>query len=330
MIEIQYHPYVIKPIQSLNAAGAKGFRQGALFKVHWTEGLTGYADLHPWPELGDLTLVEQLDDLRTGRMSPQIEQTIWLAHRDAVARKDKVSLFSKGEKIRNNFLLTHYTEIQPEFLDEIKKQGFTTVKLKCGRNLEEEAEALTHLAAAGLRIRLDFNAIVSWPLFSKFISKLSPEVKAFIDYVEDPFPFDYATWGEAKKLVRLALDNQYDKVPWGKIPEAPFDVIVAKPAKMDMQKALSHCEKWKLQMTITSYMDHPIGVAHATALAMEYKKLYPDLILEAGCLTHRLYQMEPFAAELNTQGPYLLKPAGTGVGFDKMLEALPWQSLQLD
>ncbi|MEK2644188.1 o-succinylbenzoate synthase MenC [Bdellovibrio sp. BCCA] len=330
MIKISYSPYTLKPVQSLNAVSSAAPREGVLLKVEWSDGLTGYADLHPWPELGDLSLEDQLSELRRGRMSVQIEQSIWLARRDAQLRKDKKSVYEGGEKIKNNYLLSDFKLIKPGFLDELKTQGFTTLKMKVGRDLQEEADILTHVAAAGLKIRLDFNAVGSWQTFERFIGNLPPTVRPLIEYVEDPFPFDVNAWKEAKKLVKIAIDNQYDRVPWDRLVAAPFDVIVMKPAKTDIDKAIERCKKWNLKATVTSYMDHPVGVAHAIGVAMELKKKYGEMILESGCLTHRLYQMDPFAAELSTQGPYLLKVKGTGVGFDRLLEATSWFQVKMN
>lgn len=329
MIKISVSPYFLNPLGALNAAAQTSVRAGALLKVEWTDGYTGYSDLHPWTELGDLSLDQQLADLRKGRISSQIEQSIWLARRDATARKKGKHLFDQGEKIRNNYLLSDSRNLKTGFLDELKKEGFTTVKVKVGRSLQEEADSLTHIAGAGLRIRLDFNGVGSWQIFEKFMGSLSPTVKALIEYVEDPFPFDVAAWTEARKLARIALDNQFDRVPWGTLTKAPFDVLVIKPAKTDVEKALALCQQWNLKCTITSYMDHPVGVVHALALAMELRKNHGDRILEAGCLTHRLYKMDVFAAELTNQGPYLIRNAGTGVGFDRLLEALPWQPIRV-
>lgn len=327
-MKIFYSPYKLKPLQSLNSLATASEREGALLKVEWPDGCMGYSDLHPWPELGDASLENQLSDLRRGRMSNQVEQSIWFSRRDAQARKNKVHLFDSGEKIKNNFLLSDFRQIKPGFLDELKKEGFATLKMKVGRNLREEAEMLTHIAAVGLKIRLDFNAVGSWSIFEKFMNALPLTVRPLIEYVEDPFPYDPKTWAEARKLAKIALDNQYHKVQWDQLSAAPFDVLVLKPAKMDVDKAIALCEKWKLKATVTSYMDHPVGVTHALAVAMELKKKYGEMILEAGCLTHRLYQMDSFAAEISTQGPFVLKVTGLGVGFDKLLEALPWHQLK--
>ncbi|WP_413586295.1 o-succinylbenzoate synthase MenC [Bdellovibrio sp. HCB274] len=327
MIKLSYHEYNLKPYSNLNAVSAGLPRSGALIKVEWPHGFVGYGDLHPWPELGDMTLADQLAALKKGKITPQMEQTIWLARKDADLRKKGKTILTTGEKVRNNYLVSNYAEIIPGFLDELKRASFSTIKLKVGRDLAAEANAVTRIAAAGFKIRLDFNSACSWQSFERFFSGLSPQEKVWIEYVEDPFPFDPDAWMDAKKLVKIAMDSAYEKVDWDKITKAPFDVLVIKPAKMDVDKAIERCKKFNLKATVTSYMDHPVGSLGALAVAMECKELYPNIMLDAGCMTYRSYQMDQFSASINTTGPYFSSIKGTGIGFDLLLKELPWQKL---
>lgn len=330
MIQLFYSPYELKPLESPNAlSAATKPRSGALLKVEWSEGLRGYADLHPWPELGDSPLEDQLLEVRKGRISSQIEQSIWLARRDAELRKVQKNIFDEGDTVRNNFLLADYRSLKPGYLDEVKSEGFSTVKMKVGRNLKEELEALTLIAAAKMRIRLDFNAVGSWQIFERFMSQVPPSVRPLIEYVEDPFPYEEKAWAEARKLIPIALDNQYHRVPWDTLSVKSFDVLVLKPAKMDVEKTMQRALALKTKVTVTNYMDHPVGSVHALGIAMELKRKWGDLMLDCGCLTHRLFQMNSFSAEMNIQGPYLKRFKGSGVGFDKLLETQPWQPLTL-
>ncbi|MNL64543.1 hypothetical protein D3C87_1887680 [compost metagenome] len=102
-----------------------------------------------------------------------------------------------------------------------------------------------------------------------------------------------------------------------------------KPAKCDVDQAISRGKKFNLKAVVTSYMDHPVGMIHALGVAMELKKLHGEMMLDPGCLTHQLFKMGSFSAEINTQGPFVMKVPGTGVGFDKLLEAQKWQQIQL-
>jgi O-succinylbenzoate synthase len=317
------------PVANLNAVGGIGDRQGVLLKVEWPDGSYGYTDLHPWPELGDETLEKQLNGLKRGRLSPQVEQSIWLARRDAVARKEKRNLLDSTIRLKNNFLISDIDTVDSSLFEELRNDGFTQLKLKVGRDLEKERYFLTQVAAAGFKVRLDFNAAGNWQIFEKFFSSVPRSVFPSIDYVEDPFPFDPISWQEARKVVKIAIDNQYSQVNWGILRTIPFDVVVIKPAKMDVDKALDYCFQHKIQATITSYMDHPVGMVHALAVATDYKKTYGDMLLNPGCMTHRLYKMDAFAAELQTQGPYIVKAPGYGVGFDKLLESLTWHPVKI-
>ena len=56
-----YHEYSLTACGPLNARAAEVCRKGALIKTD--EG--GYGCIQPWPELGDATLQEELDALRT-------------------------------------------------------------------------------------------------------------------------------------------------------------------------------------------------------------------------------------------------------------------------
>ena len=330
-MKISFSSYQLQTLSSLNSTGAKGLRDGALLKVEWKEdGLIGYADLHPWPELGDIPLAEQLDGVRQGKISLQLEQSIWLAHRDAILRKDKKNVFDNGVKVKNNFVISDLTTLKPGFLDSINGEAFTHVKIKVGRDLAKESDLLTQVAAAGLRVRLDFNGMGSWQTFEKFMTSVPKTVLPSIEYVEDPFAYDHQAWSDAKKIVKIAVDNQYDKVPWETLDKAPFDVVVIKPAKTDVAKAIAHCRTHNLKAVVTSYMDHPVGMIHALGVAMELKKLYGDMMLDPGCLTHQLFKMDVYAAEINTQGPFVMKVKGTGVGFNDLLGAQTWHHLKLN
>lgn len=328
MIKISSYSYSLRPMTSLNAITPVKEREGALLKIEWPDQKTGYADLHPWPELGDVPLQVHLQDLSKGKISSLVEQSIWLALRDAQWRADKKNYFDDGMAVRNNFTISNIHDVVPGFLDEIKTEGYTTVKLKVGRDLKQEIGFLSNLAATGLKIRLDFNAIGSWQIFEKFMSQVPATVLPFIEYVEDPFPYEEKSWGDAQKLAPIAVDNEFHKVRWNRNEKPPFDVMVVKPARVDVDKAVEYCKKWNLKMTITSSMDHPVGVAHSVGVAMELKKLHGDMILEAGCMTHRLYQMDLFLTELFTQGPYFAKGRGYGIGFDNILKALPWHPVK--
>lgn len=308
---------------------------GVLLKFEWPSGLVGYSDLHPWEELGDASVRDQLLEFQSGNISQQMAQSMWLAQRDAQARARHESLFQKFDQglrqVKNNFLLTDLKNT--EDLTQVRLH-FDTIKVKVGRDLTAESVSLVPLAEMGFNIRLDFNAAIDSVQYFQFMRNLDPIVRKRIEYVEDPFPFDATLWSQARRFSKIALDNQYHNVDWEpfkglnqisiKEYECPFDVLIIKPAKMNVESAMSRCLEYDLRASVTSYMDHPVGEAHALTVAAELKEKYGDRILQAGCLTHSQYKDDIFSAEIQMQGAFVKKVTGTGIGFDHLLESLPW------
>lgn len=325
MIKVFSYFYTLVPRQTLNVVSSGERRSGSLLKVQWEDGLQGYADLHPWTELGDLPLKEQILQLSLGHYTAQVQQSICLARWDAELRHAGKSIFDVGVPIKNNFLVSDVSQATQEVLLAAKVRGFETVKLKVGKDPRIERQALDLMARLGLKVRLDFNGLGSLESFKKFMIEIPAEVRTAIEYIEDPFSFSKKAWMEARQYAPIALDNYYHQVQWEDLTEAPFDVLIVKPAKLDMVEVASLSKKWNLKVTVTNYMDHPVGTIHALGTAMELKKRLGDTILQAGCMTHHLYQTDAFFAEVQSDGPYLQKTSGTGVGFDHLLEALPWQ-----
>lgn len=328
-IKISYSPYQLKPQHLLNSNASAEERSGFLLKVEWPEdGRVGYADLHPWTELGDASIEDQMSDLRLGRMSSQIEQSVWLADRDAHMRKEGRGIFDSMPSVRNNFIVTDFSKVNEELLAQLLKQQFTSLKVKVGRDLAKEARFVNQVAAKGFSLRLDFNAAASLSTVKKFIHDLNPSTLSKLEYIEDPIPFDMEEWALLRQLVPLALDNQFSRVDWSEVTAVPFDVLIVKPAKIDVSKAVQICQQFKLRATVTSYMDHPVGVMHALGIAMDLKKKFPNMMNDPGCLTHTLYQMDSFSAAVTAQGPYFMGAKDVGIGFTSLLEKLTWYKLK--
>jgi O-succinylbenzoate synthase len=329
-MKINYSPYSLKPAQNLSPAAGSADRQGILLQIEWPDGMVGYSDLHPWPELGDATWEDQLAGVRHGKISTMLEQSIWLARRDAQSRKQDKSLFEGQPLLKNNYLITDTRLEKPDLVGRLKAEGFESIKIKLGHDLEKEADFVTFLGQDGaFKLRLDFNALGTWQTFERFMTRVSRLALARVQYVEDPFPFDEQAWIEAKKFAPIAIDNEMHKVDLKKVKNKPFDVVILKPAKMDVNAVLQACVIQDFKVTVTSYMDHPVGVMHALAVACELKKAHPQRILDAGCLTTRLFQMDSYSAQVIPTGPYLKRAEGKGIGFDTLLSKEPWTQLKM-
>jgi len=74
---------------------------------------------------------------------------------------------------------------------------------------------------------------------------------------------------------------------------------------------------------VTSYMDHPVGQLFAAYVAAKHATSS-----RCGLVTHVLYEKNAFIEQLGIDGMRLVPPAGRGIGFDDLLERLPWKKLQ--
>lgn len=252
-------------------------REGALLRV---EG--GFADVHPWPELGDAPLEEQLALLARGATTQLTRASLYWASVDADARRRGVSLF-EGLTIP----LSHWSGNEPP-------EGFDTVKIKGVMPVPSH-----------VRIRIDFNARSTASEFETIAATLPKER---IDFIEDPCPYDEAVWQSlrAKTGLRLALDRF----------EGIADVLVHKPA---LHSAFPAFEG---EVVVTSYLDHPIGQFFATYVAATHQVSGRN-----GLFTHVLYEPDAFIERIRAEGARLLPPEGTGIGFDDLLEDLPWTKI---
>src|SRR5438094_571928 len=127
---IWYSEYDLQPRRALSALAAPGPRRGALIRIGG-----GFADIHPWPELGDAPLDAQIATLARGQTTPLTRRSLEMAALDAQARDRGVSLF-EGVSIPES----HWPGDDPP-------PGFDTVKLKSIERLP-----------SNVRLRIDFNA----------------------------------------------------------------------------------------------------------------------------------------------------------------------------
>lgn len=267
------HRYELVP--NVGRASARP-REGALLRVD-----DGFADVHPWPELGDAPLDEQLALLARGETTPLTRASLRLAKLDAGARRRGVSLF-EGLTIP----LSHWPgNDPPPAFDTIKTKGVTEFP-------------------PNVRIRIDFNARLTAEEFLRIAETLLPDR---IDFIEDPCPYEAQVWRElrARTGLRLALDRF----------EGNADVLVHKPALQTDWP--SHND-----VVVTSYMDHPVGQFGAAYIAATH-----GTNARCGLFTHVLYEPDAFLERIESDGARLLPPRGTGIGFDDLLEQLPWTSI---
>lgn len=309
--------YRMKSRGFLNAVSARREFEGVLIQ---TGG--GYGCIHPWPELGDPPLEKCLADLQGARRWPIVRRALRCAEYDAAARSRDESLFEEMEVPMSHATLGRGDVAE---VSAAVEAGFTVVKLKCGRDVKKEAAMLDALAEGfpGVRWRLDFNEVLTPEAATDFLTGLAEKTRGAIDFVEDPCPFSETAWPELRRRTGLALAVDRESAPH----RAEAQVMVIKPAVDEPfllgEAAVAHQQR----VVMTSYMDHPFGQAFAAWEAARLELMFPGLVGVCGLQTHHLFEADAFTEALGAWTPEFHVPAGTGLGFDDLLEALPWTRL---
>ena len=317
---MHYYEYFLTATGQLNAKSEIFRRPGAL--IMNDDG--GYGCIHPWPELGDASLEEELDALRQGTPLSLGKRTLECAAVDAKARAEGINLF-------DNLIIpeSHATlppSVSPSTVRIMALHGFRAGKIKALANIESTRERLITLASMvpEWRWRLDFNAVLTPSEAMKFWKTLPDELKEKIDFIEDPCSFTQESWQQlAMDGLPIACDLGSDICHQ---PKITFDipmVRVIKPARERTPKPHTGLH------VFTSVMDHPIGQLWAAYCAACYYQDTPkDQIPLCGLCTHLLFKKDAFIEALGDLSPMINAPEGTGLGFDDLLSKLDWKKLK--
>ncbi len=309
--------YRLKARGLLNAVSRRREFEGALIQI---DG--GFGCIHPWPELGDPPLEKCLADLAGARRWPIVRRAIRCAEYDRAARVFDHSLFEDMEVPASHATLA---KADPKEVAAAIEAGFAIVKLKGGRDLTGEAKFLEAMVAefSALRWRLDFNETLTPEAALEFLTGLSEKTKAAIDYVEDPCPYSDSAWQNLRRQTRANLAVDREAAPLS----VAAQVMVVKPA-IDEPFLLGEAAMANNQRVVmTSYMDHPVGQTFAAWEAARLGLQLPGLVGVCGLQTHHLFEPDAFSEMLGVWSPEFTIPAGTGLGFDDLLDSLPWTRL---
>lgn len=321
-MKVCVHHYTLQPGPDPVRA-ARMPRHGALLRVGFDDGTTGYADLHPWTQFGHPPLEDHLASLATDQPSPLANLGLRHARIDAAARRAGVSLFEGLPEVGSHALFTGWIDAPGAAFEQCVADGYRAVKLKIGEDPEREAAALNRLADLPLRWRLDANAS---PATGTFLAGLSTAVRPRIEFLEDPMPYDASIWPDlsARENLALALDWELPPLapPW---PGAR--ILVIKPASQDAFPLSLAAARAGLEIVVTHSMDHPLGQAVAQWTAMRLRQRHGELVRDGGLQATGLYLQDAFTGQMATDGPRTIPPAGTGFGFDDQLASLSWSTL---
>jgi O-succinylbenzoate synthase len=309
--------YRLKARGLLNSNSRRREFDGVLIQI---DG--GFGCIHPWPELGDPPLEKCLADLAGARRWPIVRRAIRCVELDRVARVFAHSLFEEMEVPESHASLAKGNVAEVALAVEA---GFSTVKLKTGRDPAAEAKFLDDMAAEFplLRWRLDFNESLTPETAAEFLLGLAEKTRAAIEFVEDPCPYSDSAWTGLHRATRVKLAVDREAAPLS----AAAQVMVIKPA-IDEPFLLGEAAIQNQQrVVLTSYMDHPVGQTFAAWEAARLGLQFPGLVGQCGLQTHHLFEPDAFSEMLGPWSPVFQVPEGKGLGFDDLLDALPWTRL---
>lgn len=316
--KIFIYPYRLRARHGLNVISRRSHFEGVLIR---TSG-GGYGCIHPWPELGDPPLEKCLADLAGRRFRPIVRRALRCAEYDAAGREFGHSLFEEMEVPES-----HATLVRPDFrdLETAAVAGFSVVKLKAGKKPPAEIAFLREAIGKfpQFRWRLDFNEALSPEAAAAFLAEISPEQRRAIDFVEDPCPYHEPAWIELQRKSGVAIAVDREAAP----ARTAARFLVLKPA-IDEPFFLAEAALAASQRVIvTSYMDHPLGQTFAAWEAARLGLQFPGITGICGLQTHHLYEPDEFSELLGAWQPQFQPPPGHGLGFDDLLDALPWAAL---
>lgn len=324
--KIYYSLYSLFPKTALNAKSQSTPRNGALLRIEYEDGTIGYADCYPWEEFGDFSLTQQLDFLFHKKLTALTKQSIHFAKVDAMHRSKKDSAFLGKDLLCNHLSSSNLN------LTSAQLENFRFIKLKFGKDLGKEIEFIkknhSFFKEKDLKLRLDFNSVLSFEKSKLFFSKIKNELD-IIDFVEDPCDFDFSKWEfiQNEYGVSLALDQKSDRnflVDTFDSTRA-FKVVMIKPAIEDIRNFFQKCPEHRV--VFTSYMDHPLGQLCALYEAAEFYKNFPEKKEHCGFLTHVLFDENSYSKELEIRHTLLIPKIDLGFGFGTLLEKENWIDL---
>ena len=323
-MKIDYHIYELKAKNTINSKLSHTTRQGALLRVAFDKDRIGYADCHPWIEIGDDSLEKQLAKLQNGGLTSLTSQSMEAALIDANARAEKINLFDGLTIPQSHYLIPNVMQWEEKDILQAISNGFLYYKVKLGQQLDKESPRLidlfTLLSTKKCKVRFDFNHKLTETIFRKFLKDMN-EYLQMIDFCEDPFNFDEMAWRnvQGEYQVALACDNKSEQA-LGRKHSA--NVIVIKPAVQNINGMnINQCQQ---RVVFTSYLDHPVGQLFAA-----YNAAKVNVTDICGLTSHTAYELNDFSDRLLIDDAALVPPKGYGIGFDDLLAGLPWISLNM-
>lgn len=197
------------PYQLSDQPSSKGY----LLKWEDAESKVFYSCLHSWKSLDGEDAEEVLKSLKEGVASSSklLEASYHLA-------KDFGFWDAEGElsfSTDNHLILGDVNELGDKDLVHLIEGSYSSVKVKIHNELSMSLLHLFHWASTlspKIKIRLDFNSMFTKEEVFAAFAKLTREELDRIDWVEDPFYYDFTSWKEL--FFKFGVRPAYDWISW--------------------------------------------------------------------------------------------------------------------
>jgi len=324
-IELKYSPYDLEFSKSLLTAKASiSNRKGFIIKLK-SDGKTGYGEAAPLPEFGSESFeddenaltnfkfnlklatnnfIESLDDnLKNISSLPALRHGFEQALLNLFCSKANISLneilnvSSKKEICVNAVIGFLAPNESAERASNLVKEGFTTLKIKAGRNKFEDdftcIKEISNAVGKEIKLRIDVNG--KWKV-NEAIENLSQLEKFNIEYVEQPvnrlIEFQKVSF---KSKIPLAADESIktyeDAVSL--IESKSVKALVLKPMMLGgiitSLKIIEAAEKKNIKVVISSSFESSLGKSLAVFAASTVKGNIAHGLDTAGYLKKNLY-----------------------------------------
>ena len=187
----------------------------------------------------------------------------------------------------------------------------------------EMLKTLVEKLGGDAKVRLDFNCRISRDKFTNWLEKNLAWLKPHLDFIEDPFVYEPREWMRIQENfgIDLALDLAADVLA---VKAEGARVVIIKPAIIDPREVLKAFAGDDRRFVFTHYMDFPIGQMSAYAEAQSLMAEEGSRIAVCGLQHHDVYEGFTFQDTIRNDGPFIVPPEGTGLGFDQLLERQDW------
>ncbi|MHC5082787.1 MAG: o-succinylbenzoate--CoA ligase [Planctomycetota bacterium] len=236
-------------------------RQGVILTLQTDSGLSGYGEIAPLPGLHQETISEaagQLNKQFDRLLKLDIPENLYPSIRAGI----EMALFDLQQQIDQsvdwagsipiNALCVAYDESLIEQVENLVSQGFSSIKIKVGReSIERDIEMIKQVLDTmpnHVSLRLDANRTWTFTQAKQFCDAIDPEQ---IEYIEEPTQ----RYSDHRDLIKaglpIALDETLSETPLCQLDPEFYRAVVLKPSVLGGFKKTAEIIRWARQHSIT-------------------------------------------------------------------------------